>query len=72
LRAELEQARLKIVEVEERQDSLHLGYQKLENECESLGTIAETLKQEKTEAEKMKLKLLQFTLGFKITMCIIA
>jgi hypothetical protein len=31
LRAELEQARLKIVKVEERQDSLHLGYQKLES-----------------------------------------
>jgi hypothetical protein len=52
LRAELEQAWLKIAEVEERQDSLCSDYQKLENECESLHNAAETLKRQKAEAEK--------------------
>jgi hypothetical protein len=73
LRAELEQAWLKIAEVEECQDSLCSGYQKLENECENLRSIAETLKQEKAKPKRLpKLKLLQSTLGFKITACIIA
>jgi hypothetical protein len=49
--AELEQARLKIVEAEHRRNSLSLGYAKLEKECESLHNAAETLRQEKTEAQ---------------------
>jgi chromosome segregation ATPase len=54
LRAELEHARLKIAEVEERQDSLCTGYQKLENECERLHNATETLKQENIKAEKTR------------------
>jgi chromosome segregation ATPase len=52
LRVELEQARLKIAEVEERQDSLCLGYEKLKNECVNLRSMAETLKQEKVKSKK--------------------
>jgi chromosome segregation ATPase len=52
LRAELEQARLKIAEVEERQSSLRSGYTRLENDCESLCSAAKSLKQEKVEAKK--------------------
>jgi hypothetical protein len=44
LRAELEQARLSIAEVEESQSSLRLGYERLGIECESLCNAAETLK----------------------------
>jgi predicted nucleic acid-binding Zn-ribbon protein len=47
--AELEQARLKIVETEDHWNSLSLGYAKLEKECESLRNAVESLKQEKTE-----------------------
>jgi hypothetical protein len=44
-----------------------VGYEKLENECESLHGVVETLKQEKAESKKLgKLKLLRFTLGFRI------
>lgn len=52
LRVELEQARLRIVEDEESQSSLRSGYERLGIECESLHNAAETLKQEKSEAEK--------------------
>jgi hypothetical protein len=48
LRAELEQARLKIAEAEESQNS---GYTRLEDECEALRNAAEALKREKAEAE---------------------
>jgi hypothetical protein len=51
LSAGLEQAHLKIVEAEECQSSLRLGYTKLEDECESLCTVPETVKLEKVEAE---------------------
>jgi hypothetical protein len=44
LRAELEQARLSIAEVEESQTSLRLGYERLGIKCESLCNAAETLK----------------------------
>jgi hypothetical protein len=54
LRTELEQARIKIAEVEEHQGSLRSGYQKLEHECEGLRNAAEMLKQEKAEAEKTR------------------
>jgi hypothetical protein len=54
LRAELEQARLKIVEVEECQGSLRSGYEKLKNEYESLCNVAEALKWEKGEAKKTR------------------
>jgi hypothetical protein len=47
---ELEKARLKFAETEDRRNSLSLGYAKLEKECESLHNAAETLRQEKTEA----------------------
>jgi FtsZ-binding cell division protein ZapB len=73
LRAELEQDQIKIAEVEEYQGSLRSGYQKLKHECESLCNTAETLKREKAEAKKScKVKLLQFTLSFNITVCFIA
>jgi c-di-GMP-binding flagellar brake protein YcgR len=48
----LEQARIKIAEVEEHQNSLRSGYVKLENECDNLHSIAETLKQEKVKTNK--------------------
>jgi hypothetical protein len=51
---EPEQARIKIAEMEERQGSLRLGYEKLGSECENLCNIAEILKQEKAEAEKTR------------------
>jgi hypothetical protein len=38
--------------VEECQGSLRSGYERLENECESLRNAAETLKRERAEAEK--------------------
>jgi chromosome segregation ATPase len=44
LRAELQQAWLKIAEVEERHDSLRSTYQKLESECESLRNATKTRK----------------------------
>jgi hypothetical protein len=51
LRAELEQAHLKITEAEERHNSISLGYTKLEDEYESLCNAAKTLKWEKAEDE---------------------
>jgi hypothetical protein len=41
-----------MAEMEEHRDSLCSGYEKLENECEKLCGVAETLKQEKAETEK--------------------
>jgi hypothetical protein len=38
--------------VEECQDSLHSGYEKLESECENLRYVAETLKREKLKPKK--------------------
>jgi predicted nuclease with TOPRIM domain len=52
LREELKQAQIKIAEVEKHRDSLCSGYEKLENECESLHNVTETLKQEKTKAKR--------------------
>jgi hypothetical protein len=51
LREEVEQARLRTAEAEERQNSLRPGYRKLEDECEGHRATAETLKQEKVKAE---------------------
>jgi predicted nuclease with TOPRIM domain len=52
LREELKQAQIKIAEVEKHWDSLCSGYEKLENECESLHNVTETLKQEKNQSQK--------------------
>jgi hypothetical protein len=49
---EHEQAQIKIVEMEECRDSLHLGYEKLENECHNLRDVTASMKQEKAEAKK--------------------
>jgi hypothetical protein len=43
LRVEIEQAWIKIAEVEDREGSLHSGYERLEHECGSLCNVAETL-----------------------------
>jgi hypothetical protein len=52
LTAELEQSPIKIVMMEQHGDSLRLGYEKLESECEKFRDVAETLKQEAMETEK--------------------
>jgi hypothetical protein len=44
LRAELEQAQLKIAETEEHENSLHSSYTGLEDECEILRDATKTLK----------------------------
>jgi hypothetical protein len=46
-RVELEQAQIKIAEMDEHQSSLRSGYEKLGSECENLHNVAEILKQEK-------------------------
>jgi hypothetical protein len=51
LRAELEQACLKVVEAERHENSVRSGYTRLEGECEVLHNDAEALKHEKAEAE---------------------
>jgi predicted nuclease with TOPRIM domain len=51
LRAELEQARLKVVETEEHENSLRSSYTRQEGECEILGDAVEALKREKSKVE---------------------
>jgi hypothetical protein len=70
LRVELEQARLKIAEVEDCQSSLRLSYVRLENECKSLHNVAETLEQNLRLRKLTKLRSLNFAPNFKIIMCI--